>query len=38
MVANDLIDDGVSAEYVNTVLESSIPNVKVGIVNKTEII
>ena len=28
--ANNLVDDGVSVEYVNTVLENSIPNVKVG--------
>jgi len=27
--ANNLVDDGVSVEYVNTVLENSIPNVKV---------
>ena len=31
VIANNIVDDGISAEYVNTVLESSIPNVKASI-------
>ena len=34
--ANNLVDDGVSVEYVNTVLENSIPNVKVGTFKNNE--
>ena len=29
--ADNLVDVGVSVDYVNTVLENSIPNVKVGV-------